>query len=641
MPRVYKRKPGSRRYVDYTKEQLEECLNAIRSKRLTQREAAKKYNIPRSTIKNKLKNKTSRKHGRPTVFTTLEEMNFVAHVTALAEYGFPLEESDLIFVIKDYLSSQGRIVKEFTNNTPGREWVRSFLKRHEELSKRFANNIKRVRAQVSEQVIEEFIDNLTPILESIPPENIYNYDESNLTDDPGKKTVICKRGAKYPERIVNSTKLSYSAMFCGNAAGEVIPPYIIYKADNLWSTWMENGPEGARYNRTKSGWMDANTFEDWFICHLLPYLKKKEGHKVVIGDNLSSHINKRVLSECEKNDISFICLPPNSTHILQPLDVAYFRPLKIKWRQILTQWKDSQKGRKLPTTPKEIFPNLLKKALDSMTETRENLIAGFRRSGIYPLNKEEPLKRLPRQDRIVRPELIADSFLQKLDHLRSDHQPVANKNKKKKLNVPPGKSICVKDIEESGPSSLAIASSSGVSKPIAKKMTRGKRPRSVSIGDSSSTTDCSGQMSLASSTEDLIIEDSDEDLPLSSYKPSHENQQTGNGTSKYTNRNNHNDRQLCCNDDEQKLPLKWKDYNVDDYVLVKWSSQIYPGQITSISEEGAMVSCMKKGKSYWRWPSYKDEQLYSWNYILNKIMVPKFTTKGNFTIPELDDTQTH
>ncbi|CAG4993810.1 unnamed protein product [Parnassius apollo] len=127
--------------------------------------------------------------------------------------------------------------------------------------------------------------------------------------------------------------------------------------------------------------MDSATFEDWFLNHLIPVLKKKNGRKVVIGDNLASHINKRVLNECEKHNISFIYLPPNGTHILQPLDVAYFRPLKCKWRQVLLQW-NSQLGRKLSTPPKVQFPRLLKTALDSLTETKANLIAGFRKTGI-------------------------------------------------------------------------------------------------------------------------------------------------------------------------------------------------------------------------------------------------------------------
>ena len=53
-------------------------------------------------------------------------------------------------------------------------------------------------------------------------------------------------------------------MYCGTANGDILPPYVIYKATLMYNTWMEQGPRGTRYNRTKSGWMDVATFENWF-----------------------------------------------------------------------------------------------------------------------------------------------------------------------------------------------------------------------------------------------------------------------------------------------------------------------------------------------------------------------------------------
>lgn len=168
-------------------------------------------------------------------------------------------------------------MKIFKNKIPGKDWLASLLSRHQSLSRRLANNIKRVRAQVSEDVVSNCIENIDKELESVPPENIFNYDESNLCDDPGKKTILCRRGTKYPETITNATKVNFTVMFCGNAAGEALPPFIVYKSNHRWSTWTENSPEAARYNRTKSGWMDSATFEDWFLNKLMPVLKKKSG----------------------------------------------------------------------------------------------------------------------------------------------------------------------------------------------------------------------------------------------------------------------------------------------------------------------------------------------------------------------------
>ena len=55
--------------------------------------------------------------------------------------------------------------------------------------------------------------------------------------------------------------------------------------------------------------------------------------QTLLGDNLSSHISPNVIKACEEKEIKFVCLPPNSTHITQPLDVAFFKPLGGKLSQ--------------------------------------------------------------------------------------------------------------------------------------------------------------------------------------------------------------------------------------------------------------------------------------------------------------------
>lgn len=46
------------------------------------------------------------------------------------------------------------------------------------------------------------------------------------------------------------------------------------------------------------------------------------------------------LSEfCQNNGVILITLPPNSTYMLQPLDIAFFGPLKMNWRRELELYK--------------------------------------------------------------------------------------------------------------------------------------------------------------------------------------------------------------------------------------------------------------------------------------------------------------
>lgn len=119
-------------------------------------------------------------------------------------------------------------------------------------------------------------------------------------------------------------------MIAGDAT--MFPPYIVYKAKHSYVGCTEESIEEARYNRTLSKWFDSTIFEDWSYSIALPHFKKLDGNKVLMGDNLSSHVG--VIQECQNNNVRFVLYPPNSTHLLQSLDIAFFRPFKDAWKNI-------------------------------------------------------------------------------------------------------------------------------------------------------------------------------------------------------------------------------------------------------------------------------------------------------------------
>ena len=53
--------------------------------------------------------------------------------------------------------------------------------------------------------------------------------------------MICRCGIKYPEKVCYFSKSSTSLMMCGSAAGELLPPFVLYKATKIWNTWTEGG----------------------------------------------------------------------------------------------------------------------------------------------------------------------------------------------------------------------------------------------------------------------------------------------------------------------------------------------------------------------------------------------------------------
>lgn len=610
-----RRLPGSRRYHDYSQEDLEKCLDDVRSGIRSQRAAADYYGIPRSTIKNKLKGAHAKTPGRQPVLTMNEEKSIVEHVKLLCDFGFPITEYELRWVVKTYLDKTGRKVPEFrsNDNLPGYDWGRFFLQRNSDLSPRLCANIKRDRAGIDEESIKKYFENLKKSVDGIPPSNIWNFDETNLSDDPGSKKVLSRRGIKHVEQIVNSSKTSTSIMFCGNAEGMLLPPYVVYKAERLWDTWTEGGPKGTHYNRSKSGWFDSGIFEDWFFRLLLPRVQKQDGKKLLIGDNLPSHLNGSILKACQENDILFVCLPPSSTHLTQPLDVAYFHPLKKAWREILQAWRKTAEGERMKTLPKDAFPRLLRKLVDDcLVDKGQNLISGFKACGIYPYNEDEVLKKLPTENS-VNVDIVGEAFLEAVISKRAVNVVPQTQKRRKRLNVEPGKSICPDDISVN--LNVGILSAPGTSTPnetVKRKRKVGRPRKGYSASDTTST----------SSESDYTIHDEMSD----NFNFDSEDENVDSNTATVT----------IQSPPVSQLPIQdsWKmQLRENDYVAVNYNGELYPGKIISFIEDddslAPRVKCMEKTMKFWRWPSDREDILaYSWDDIKKKNTRAKTDQKG-------------
>lgn len=518
MPRNPKRKPGSRKYRDYGEEQLLAAINDCRTKQVSVKDASKAYNIPIRTLRNKLNGVHIQRAGRPQALTDEMEAHLVEHLVKCAEYGMPLEITDIAFMVKAALDKAGVTVARFKNNLPGRDWIYGFQSRHKDsVTLRTCQNIKRSRGEVKPDDLKKYFKNLETSLKDVPPQNILNFDETNLADDPGQSKCLFKRGVKYPERIINYSKGNISVMFAGTASGELIPPYVIYKAQHLYDAWCERGPKNARFGRSKSGWMDMKNFEEWFSSIVVPWAKTKEGKKVIIGDNLSSHLSEEVTKKCREMDIAFVLLPPNSTDKCQPLDVSFFAPLKREWRKLLKSFKEKNPSSK--SLDKSLFPSMLMQLMDAINEggrASTNLVSGFRTCGIYPVDAESVLKKFPATTttEIEKKSTVSEAVIEYLQQFKYSPTGVtATATKRKRVMVSPGKSICMEDVQrltsqskpiQTCPRPIAIGSGS------ARGLTSETEP-STSVVPSRSQSRESSQDSDSDSDEFVDDSDNDED----------------------------------------------------------------------------------------------------------------------------------
>ncbi|XP_050316184.1 uncharacterized protein LOC126750579 [Anthonomus grandis grandis] len=326
MPRVYKKKIGPAGKKNYNDIFLIRAVAAVNKRILNVREAARQYGVPYTTLYNRVHGKHPLKYGRQPVLPEAEEKLLVDGLLICANWRFPLKSTDIRLIVQKYLNNLGCREKRFTDNLPGLDWFRVFMARNPNLTIKLAENTKRVRASVDYEMLNNYFPELQKTLKNVPPCNVINYDESNFVDHPGSVRVVVKRGVKHAHRIIDTSKTSTSVMFAISGSGALLPPYIVYKAKHLYPGWSKVGYPGSRYSRTTSGWFDSAIFKDWVLNILIPHTKHLVGPKVLIGDNLSSHLTLSVIQACESNDICFVLLPPNSTpyysHLMWPLKAA-------------------------------------------------------------------------------------------------------------------------------------------------------------------------------------------------------------------------------------------------------------------------------------------------------------------------------
>lgn len=175
MGRIYKKKLGSRRYLMYNAEQLQQAVGAVKNYGMSYAEAARRYKINKKTLWNKVNGKHLAKPGGQPVLTEVEERHIVDVVVASAEYGSPITSLELRMIVKRYLDSVGKQISKFSDNLPGTEWALNFIDRHKDLlSQRTCQNIKGVRALKNEDEINMYFDNLAESLNNVPVQNIGN-----------------------------------------------------------------------------------------------------------------------------------------------------------------------------------------------------------------------------------------------------------------------------------------------------------------------------------------------------------------------------------------------------------------------------------------------------------------------------------
>ena len=298
--------------------------------------------------------------------------------------------------------------------------VEQVLQRHPELVLRTPATLSSCRASAS---TKECIDNYFDVLEKVlndndlqdQPSPIFNMDETGFPLDPKPLKTIHERGEKNPMSITSSSKSQVTVVACVSAAGQTIPPLIIWKRRTMSPDMAVGELPGTQYGFSDSGWMKAKLFDSWFRKQFMRYAPASRPLLLLL-DGHSSHYCPDTIKLAAENGIIIFTLPPNTTHLTQPLDKGVLGPFKTHWKRVCHDFQVSHPGR---VVNHYNFCSLFSKAwIESMTCV--NIMAGFGMTGVYPVNWDAILSALPGESRLSEGIIVPRSVFTPFKRVQED-----------------------------------------------------------------------------------------------------------------------------------------------------------------------------------------------------------------------------
>jgi hypothetical protein len=369
--------------------------------KLTIRRAASIYTVNYRTL-------ARRQHGILSTRDTLtksrklsdqEEQTIVQFLLNLDSRGFPSRLSYVEEIANSLLANR---------DAPpvGKNWAYNFVKRQPELKTYRFRRYNYQRAKCEDPTIIRgwfrLVEN-TIAKYGIRSDDIWNFDETGFMMgmiEPGTVVTSSHRQGR-PKQVQPGNRKWITVIEAINAEGQSIPPFIIGAGKDHLANWYEECdlPGDWVIALSENGWTNNNLGLEW-LKHFDRATSKRTNsrYRLLILDGHESHHSVEFEGYCKENKIITLCMPAHASHLLQPLDVGCFGPLKKAY------------GREIEylircfithITKTEFFPAF--HAAHQAAITESNIKGGFRGAGLAPFDPENVISKLDVQLRTPTP----------------------------------------------------------------------------------------------------------------------------------------------------------------------------------------------------------------------------------------------
>jgi len=375
----------------YSEDTLTTALTAYRKGEFTSiRKCAYAFNIPTSTLSDRLTraNSRSKSHESQKILSTTEEGILLKAITRLSKSGIPITLSLTRDLAEEIRLSRFRLSSTPTSYPPiSVRWIDRFRKRYPELKTVYSRSLDASRFEgVTYPIVNAYFNAITDLFleNSYPSDAIFNVDETGFalgTTLPSK--VLIRGGDTRAFKKISGRQEWITAIECIGASGVALPPLLIFKAKYTNSAWIPaSAPENWKFSTSTSGWTSDNHAYEWLTTLFEPETRRNDGkRRLLLLDGHGSHLTARFIAFCIDKSIDLVVLPPHTSHILQPLDIGVFSPLKRALSAEIEKLfrLDTRRIPRIEWT--EAYITARAKAF-----TTRNVESSFRAASIYPLS---------------------------------------------------------------------------------------------------------------------------------------------------------------------------------------------------------------------------------------------------------------
>jgi hypothetical protein len=306
------------------------------------REAAHFFKVLPSTLSRRLRGGVSQSMGHESsqILTNAEESTLVRWIKRYTESGAHITHSllkELAIQIEAARVTHASRPPTVHNSRAGinQKWIKRFQERHPEIDSIYATQLESSRrAGATYENVKRWFDAVASLWERhrYDPKDVWNMDESGFgVGEEQTMRVLVYLDTKQKEKVIGGKQEWVTDIECISAAGEALPPLLIFKGDSINTRWInERTPEGWHLATSRNGWTSNDLGFAWLKNVFEPQTRETAAgrRRLLIADGHGSHIQGKFIAHCMENDIDLLIMPPHCSHILQPLDVGVFSAFK-------------------------------------------------------------------------------------------------------------------------------------------------------------------------------------------------------------------------------------------------------------------------------------------------------------------------